>query len=72
MSAASRKLDVGARVTTDFSKRITTHTIITRMAPATSQSGVLYKVSPPVPGAGDDAWIDADWFEPAREQGVLL
>lgn len=71
MSAASRQLQVGACVTTDFSKRRTTHTISARMAPATCQSGVLYQVEPAVPGARAGAWIDADWFEPAPQQGLL-
>jgi hypothetical protein len=62
VSKASRKLQVGARVVTDFSKRFTAHTITERLAPATSQSGVLFKVSPIVPGS-DGGWIDSDWFE---------
>lgn len=62
MSKDSRELQVGARVVTDYSKRFTAHTITERLAPATSQSGVLFKVTPIVPGS-TGGWIDADWFE---------
>jgi hypothetical protein len=68
MSRASRKLQVGAEVVTDFTRRgLTRHTITERLAPATSQSGVLFKVMPIVPGTTGD-WIDADWFEPFGAQ----
>lgn len=63
MSQVSRKLQVGDRVITDFSKAMTEHTITERLAPATSQSGVLFMVSPTIKGSGG-GWIDADWFEP--------
>lgn len=65
MSRASRKLQVGAEVVTDFTCRgLTRHTITKRLAPATSQSRVLFEVSPIIPGT-TGGWIDADWFEPA-------
>ena len=63
MSRASRKLQVGAKVYTDFSVRITKHTITERLDPSTSQSRVSFKVTPIVPGSTGD-WIDSDWFEP--------
>jgi len=66
MSIASRKLQVGATVVTDFSGRITQHTITDRNGRASSQSRVLYKVEPVVPKSSG-GWIDADWFESAGD-----
>lgn len=30
-----------------------------------SQSGVMFRVSPPIAGGSSETWYDADWFEPA-------
>lgn len=63
MSRASRELQVGARVTTDFSGRITEHEIIERIDGTCGTSGIGFYVRPIVPG-GTGGWLDADWFEP--------
>ena len=62
MSAASRKLQVGAKVFTDFSGRITHHTITHREEGRGSQSGILVWVQPPVPKS-DGTGMCIDWFE---------
>jgi hypothetical protein len=70
MSRASRKLQVGAEVVTDYSRRLTRHAIIERSDDRSnghSQSGIMFRVSPIVPGSTGD-WIDADWFEPFGAQ----
>jgi hypothetical protein len=64
MSAASRLLEPGAMVTTDFSGRITTHKILLRYA-GRCQSGILFEVHPPVPKSNNQG-ICADWFELAE------
>ena len=65
MSAASRQLQVGAAVYTDFSGKITYHTIIERTSQRfQSQSGIGFRVTPLIHKSGG-GWIDADWFEPA-------
>lgn len=64
MSTASRKLDVGAKVFTDFSRNITHHTIIDRSTTERTGSGISFRVTPNVPGS-TGGWIDADWFEPS-------
>lgn len=63
MSKASRKLQVGAKVTTDFSGKITEHEI-TEVIRMQSQSGIGFHVRPLVPKSSGGP-IDADWFEPA-------
>lgn len=64
MSAASRKLGVGAKVFTDFSGRITIHTI-TEVQRMKSTSGIGFIVNPTVPKS-TGGLICADWFEPAE------
>lgn len=55
---------LGKVVTTEFSGKITKHTITDRSTLHRSQSGVTFQVTPPVPKSGGQyAWIDADWFE---------
>jgi hypothetical protein len=64
VSKASRKLQVGARVITDFSGKFTKHEIIERVECWTvGQSGVGFRVRPLVPRS-TGGLIDADWFEP--------
>lgn len=72
MSTASRKLEVGARVVTNYTNKLTAHTIIDRCddrSQGYSQSGVMFRVAPIVPGTSGQ-WMDADWFERmgAKEQ----
>lgn len=64
MSVASRALQVGDKVTTNFSGRRTVHTITERRENQVSQSRILFRVTPYVPGSSGRDGIDADWFEP--------
>lgn len=65
-SEAFEQLDV---VETDYSGKITRHTIMGRFKTRNSQTGVTYKVVPPVPkSSGKDARIDHGWF---RRVGCL-
>lgn len=66
MSVASRLLEPGAMVTTDFSGRLTSHKILLKYR-GVSQSGVLFEVHPPVPKSNNQG-ICADWFEPDEPQ----
>lgn len=60
----ARSLQVGERVGTTFSGRVTLHTVSARREGAVSQTTVLLQVSPPVPkSSGAEAWIDAAWFQ---------
>lgn len=63
MSVASRKLQPGARVVTDFSGRLTVHTITERLENQNSTSRIMFAVQPVVPKSTGGA-ICADWFEP--------
>lgn len=71
MSASSRKLQIGDAVRTDYGhhggipRTMTSHIIVARKDGTPSQNGIMFQVEPPVRRAGIDAWIDADWFEPA-------
>ena len=69
MSAASRIRGIGDRVVTDFSGRLTPHTITERRDHAASQSSIMFRVTPPVPKSSG-GWLDADWFEVAPFRGV--
>ena len=62
MSLASRQLDIGAHVSTDYNHgRQSIHSIVARKMDAHCQSGVMFRVLPDLGG-----WIDADWFEPVK------
>lgn len=62
MSHASRQLDIGAHVSTDYDHgRQSIHSIVARKLDAGSTSGVVFRVLPDLGG-----WIDADWFEPTE------
>lgn len=67
MSEASRKLQPGAEVVVDWNLngKLTQHKIVDRRDSVLSQSGVLFRVDPPVHKylREDENWIDADWFE---------
>ena len=75
--AVCTALAVGDKVYTDFSSRITQHTVTDRATGRMTQTGVMLRVSPPVPGSGflaedpgaraktfNNAWIDSAWFRP--------
>jgi len=64
MIRASRDLQIGDRVTTDYNRDWSEHVIVERMQPARTGSGIAFKVEPFVKGSTGD-WMDADWFEPA-------
>lgn len=53
---------IGMKVTTDYSGKVTTHTITDIVKASHSQSGVMFKTTPIVPKSQGD-WIDADWFK---------
>lgn len=60
-----RTLQPGENAMTDFNgKGFTKVTIIERKSPASSQSGILFRVEPPLKGGDRETWYDADWFEP--------
>lgn len=61
-----KNLKVGDKVVTDYSGRITPHVITERDTWKPSQSGVLFKVKPPVPKSSG-SWMDSGWFLPAEE-----
>lgn len=63
MSAESRRLKIGDKVSTDFSGRFTVHEITEiKNGWLNSTSGIGFKVKPLVPRSTGD-FIDADWFE---------
>lgn len=59
-------LQEGDKVCTDYSGRMTVHTIIERCDDRShghSQSGIMFRVAPLVRGSSG-GWIDAAWFVP--------
>lgn len=62
----SAGLKVGDKVVTDYSGRITPHTITETDRWKPSQSGLLFKVTPPVPRSAG-SWMDSGWFLPAAD-----
>lgn len=72
--STGRKLQPGDSATTDYNGNgITQVKILARQDKTISQSGILFQVTPKLKNSGDDAWIDADWFEqaPNAELGVI-
>jgi len=76
--AACVAIEVGDVVDTDFSRKITRHTVTDRTERNISQTGIMLRVTPPVPGSGyvaedpgypskthNNAWIDSAWFRKA-------
>lgn len=67
-----RNLNIGDRVCAYYARpRKTWHTIVAVDAERRNgncQSGVMYKVKPPMEKGRDDAWIDSDWFRPTFEE----
>lgn len=76
MSLASRNLNPGDWVTTDYNTR-TDHAGRAERAQivavdrerryGNSQSGVMFQVCPALKNNTPDSWFCADWFEPADE-----
>jgi hypothetical protein len=61
--SAARACQVGDKVCTDFSGRLTLHTIIERHDGWQSQSRIGFLVQPIVPKS-TGGLVDADWFVP--------
>lgn len=57
----SEALVVGDNVETDFSGKVTRHTVTARFKVRNSETGVCYRVSPRVPKSG--GLIDHNWFK---------
>lgn len=65
MTSASKDLQVGDRVTTDFSGKVTHHEITERETTVFCSSGVAFKVRPTIPkSGGPGSWLDSRWFKP--------
>ena len=63
-----RLLKVGDKALTDFNgKGMTVVTITSRHEGTRSQSGICYKVDPPLKGGSEESLYDADWFQPLPE-----
>lgn len=65
MSKAGRALRVGDDALTDYKKGMTLVRIVERIDGTKSQSGVCFRVFPPLEQHDPRAQYDADWFEPA-------
>ncbi len=66
MSQAGRKLKAGDDALTDFNGNgLTLVRIVQRIEGTRSQSGICYRVMPPLKGGDESTQYDADWFEPA-------
>lgn len=64
MRRNGRTLQVGDKAVTDFNgKGLTTVVITDRNDNASSQSGVSFRVDPPLKGGDGWTWYDSDWFE---------
>lgn len=68
----NRSLKIGDKAKTMYNEgRFPTVVTITgRCADGTqgcSQSGVLYRVDPPLRGGNSNTWYDADWFLPLED-----
>ena len=65
MSKEGRKLNAGDKAVTDFNGGgLTLVTITERIDDTRSQSGICYRVSPPLKGGDERSQYDADWFDP--------
>lgn len=67
MSKAGRSLKVGDEALTDFNRGWTLVRIIERIDGTKSQSGIQFRVDPPLRGRDKATLYDADWFEPLPE-----
>jgi hypothetical protein len=59
-----QKFQVGDNVKTNFNGRVTAHTITHVSVERNCQSGVTYRVDPPLHGDEhpESGWIDQGWF----------
>lgn len=60
------ELKVGDKVVTDYAGRITPHTITETDRWVKCESGLAFKVKPPVPKSAG-SWMDSGWFLPAAD-----
>ena len=62
-----RQLQIGDKAVTDWNGlgTITHVEILNRVEGYSSQSKIAFQVSPRLKNCSGNAWIDADWFEPA-------
>ena len=65
MRKAGRLLQVGDEALTDYKRGMTLVRIIERIEGTKSQTGVCFRVSPPLNEFDPNARYDSDWFEPA-------
>ena len=64
---AGRDLLPGDQAVTDFNGHPYTRvTILERAEGCCSQSGIMFRVTPPLQAGFADPWYDADWFWPAE------
>lgn len=68
MIRGRQPFEIGDRVATEFSGATSVHEIVARWRARNCQSGILYRVTPPVPRSGGArARIDHDWFRRVSE-----
>jgi hypothetical protein len=73
----ARELQIGDAATTDYEcgygvgGRLKTVTVAARIEDRTSQSGVMFQVTPALKNNPPDAWFDADWFAPLTPNVLL-
>lgn len=62
---ANRHLMPGQEATTDYNgtNTLTKVTILERKDDQSSQSGVMYRVTPALNNGTEELWYDADWFQ---------
>jgi hypothetical protein len=66
MTTSGRSLQPGDEALTDFNGHGLTLVIIAARRDGTrTQSGICYRVRPPLKGGDSSTWYDADWFDPA-------
>jgi hypothetical protein len=66
-----RRLKIGDYAVTDYNGPgpLTRVRIVGRVDGARTQSGIIYRVDPPLKNGTAASWYDADWFEPAALGG---
>ena len=67
MSKDGRLLQIGDSAKTDYNGSWSAVSIIDRddtRKRGHSQSGILFRVNPPLRNGTAQSWYDADWFEP--------
>ena len=70
MSKEGLKLQVGDSALTDYRRGTTRVRIIERIEGTKTQSGVCYRVLPPLDLNHPEAMFDSDWFEPVPQEVI--